>query len=109
MDGLFAGSVSWFPQEYAEAFYLLKGALALIGTVLLVVHMLMTWSSIERWGQRLRYLVLLGFAGLASSSTVEQVQQSAVVSYRNLAAAPLAVLLILAMVVSIHDDLTRKP
>ena len=59
---LSAAGVPWFPQQYAAEFYATKGVLALVATLLLIVHMNLTWSTVKTRGQRLRYLSLLYFA-----------------------------------------------
>lgn len=99
-----AGAVSWFPQEQAGLFYHVKGFMALTATVLLVVHMQRTWPTIRTWGQRLRYLSLLAFAGLITYASVEQVQEGVLVDYRNLGGFAAAILLIVAAVVSLRED-----
>lgn len=99
--------ISWFPQEYASAFFLIKGFLGLISTLLLIYHMLHTWQFIPALGQRLRYITLLGFSVLVTGSTAEQVQQETLVNYRNIGTVVVLTLLIIAMVVSIREDLRR--
>lgn len=105
---MFAGAVSWFPQEQAHLFYMVKGTLALVAVVMLIVHMTHTWHTVVRLGQRLRYLTLLAFAVLAASSTLEQLEQGALVNYRNLATMLCVLLLILAMTASLNDDVRHK-
>lgn len=107
--GVLAAGVDWFPQGYAHEFYVIKGVLSLIATVLLVTHMSMTWHRVETPGRRWRYYALLAFALLLTSSTIEQVNDDAIVSYRNLGALVAAGLLLIAMVVSIREDLQAKP
>jgi len=101
-------SLEWFPQEYAYEFYVLKGVLALIGTLMLIYHMHKTWTWVTNWPQRLRYLVLFGFATLLTGASWEQINQGAPVNWRNIGAMLLAVALIVAMAISIHYDLVRE-
>lgn len=108
MDGLISGGVPWFPQEYAAAFYYLKGSVALLATLLLLHHMNTEWTASLSPGRRLRYLALLYLSILLAGSTAEQVQDAALVNYRNLAAFLGAVLLLVAAAVSIVES-RRRP
>lgn len=108
MIAFLAGAVTWFPQDRAHLFYVLKGVIALIATVGLIVHMSHTWHQIVRWGQRLRYLSLLAFAFLITGATIEQLEQDAVVNYRNLGTFVCALLLLVAVAASIRDDVMHK-
>jgi hypothetical protein len=101
---LIAAGVPWFPQQYADQFYLAKGFLSLVATLLLVFHMNEEWASEMSWARRLRYLSLLFFAALLTASTVEQVHEDALVSYRNLAAILGALLLNWAAIASIRES-----
>lgn len=100
MDG-----ISWFPQGYANEFYILKGMLSLAATCLLIIHMHRTWDATASPGQRLRYLSLLYFAVLITASSVEQTQQDVAVNYRNVGAIIGVGLLIYTMVVSLREYL----
>jgi hypothetical protein len=55
----------------AEDFFYVKGAIALIGTLLYVAHMWRTRNNEMSLGQVMRYLCLLGFAVLGAVSSVE--------------------------------------
>lgn len=103
MDPLASG-VPWFPQEYAVLFYWVKGVLSLVAVGLLLAHMRHVRThealTLGRW---LRYLVLLYLAVLMAGASVEQVSDSAIVSYRNLGGLVGSVVLIVAMVVSIRE------
>ena len=107
-----AGTVSWFPQQYAEALFLLKGALGMISVVLLIWHMNRAWCCVKRPAQQMRYLTLLAYAILVAGASVEQVSEGELVSYRHLGSVLVVLLLIITMVVSIlddqHDHPTRK-
>lgn len=101
---LITGGISWFPQEYAEEFYILKGLVALVAVVLFLIHMQAVWGDRMTWGRRLRYLALLYFAILLTSSTVEQIHETAPVNYRNLGGLVGALLLILTALVSMREQ-----
>lgn len=103
-----AGSVAWFPQDYAHVFYAAKGLLALAATVMLIVHMTHTWHRVEKLGQQLRYLSLLAFSFLVTGSTLEQLEQEAPVNYRNLATLLCVLLLIAAMTASLNEDVRHR-
>lgn len=106
---MFANAVSWFPQEQAHVFYIVKGCLALLSTVLLLFHMSRTWDLVVTRGQRFRYYSLLSFSVLVTTATLEQLEQDAVVNYRNLGTLLCIVGLLVAVSVSIWDDVARKP
>jgi hypothetical protein len=100
-------AVEWFPQEYAAVFYAVKGGLALVATLLYLAHMSRAWHRLTSRGQRWRYLVLLYLSVLLTVATVEQIQDRAFVSYRNVGALVGTVLLLIAAVVSLRED--RRP
>lgn len=102
-----AGSVAWFPQDYAHLFYVAKGFLALVATVMLIVHMTRTWDYVTTLGQRMRYLTLLALSVLITSATIEQLQQDAPVNYRNLGTLVCVLMLIGAMAQSLREDVLR--
>lgn len=102
MDG-----IDWFPEGLAHSFYIFKGVLALVGTCLLVAHMIRKREPMTP-GQTLRYLALLSFAALVTGASVEQTHQEAVVNYRNLAAIPVVALLIVAAVVSLYETRRKR-
>jgi uncharacterized membrane protein YeiB len=95
--------ISWFPEGWAHTFFVWKGILALIGTILLVAHMARKREPMTL-GQTLRYLSLLYLAVLITGASVEQSNQDAVVNYRNLAAIPGVALLIVAACVSLYES-----
>lgn len=108
---IFVGvGVPWFPQEYAHLYFVAKGVVALIATLLLIIHMNLTWDHVTHHGtpgQRLRYYTLLAFSVLVSGSTLEQIREDSPVSYRHLAVMFVMIALIIAMVVSIKEDYSR--
>lgn len=93
-----------FPQGFSEEFFYLKGFLALVATLALIVHMTLTWHSVESWGRRLRYITLLYFAVLITASSVDQVHGNVLVDWRSLASIVGVVLLVATMGVSIRED-----
>lgn len=107
LAGQLAGSVSWFPQDCAHVFYVVKGVLGLLATVMLIVHMSHTWDRMVSLGQRLRYITLLAFSILVTGATLEQLQQDAGVNYRNLGAMVCVLLLVGAMLASLDEDVRR--
>lgn len=103
-----SGGVPWFPQEYAPLYFTVKGVLALIATVLLLIHMNRSWAELMSPGRRLRYIALLYFGTLLTVSTVDQKNMHAVVAYTNLGAGIGVILLNVAAIVSLTET-TRKP
>lgn len=102
------GVVPWFPQDYASHFYVLKGILATVATIMVVAHMLHTWDDVSTWGRRLRYFALLAASALMSFASAEQVSEQVEVSYRNLGALAVSALIVVAMVVSIREDFRNR-
>lgn len=98
--------IPWFPADWAHEFYILKGIVALLGTVLLIAHMVSKREPMTL-GQTLRYLTLLYLAVLITGASVEQTSQHAVVNYRNLAVIPGVLLLIVAAAVSLYESRRR--
>lgn len=102
--------VPWFPQEWSRLFFVIKGILGLIATLMLLFHMSISWGNIIRvgtLGQELRYLTLLGLSVLITGASAEQIHQHHPVDYRSLGAFILAASLIVAMGVSLKEDYTR--
>jgi len=105
-----ASIIAWFPQEYAEEFFIVKGLFALVSTLMLLYHMNQMWNYMSHnmpRGQQLRYYSLLAFSVLTTGSTAEQLQEGALVNYRNLGALIVVILLIVAMAQSIKEQRTR--
>lgn len=103
--GSTSGSI--LPQRYAHTFYVVKGLVAVVAVALSLFHMSRTWSSIVSAGQRLRYLALLMLTVLIASSSTAQLSEGAPVSGRNVGALLAAVLVLVAMAVSVRQD--RRP
>lgn len=99
--------IEWFPQEYSTEFFLVKGVIALISTLLLLLHMNRIWTRLAQQatrGQRLRYGTLLAFSVLVTGASAEQVTQDAAVSARNVGSLIVTVLLVITAIVSIRED-----
>jgi len=104
-----AGTVSWFPQQYAEWLFLFKGTLGMISVIMLIWHMNQAWCCIKRPSQQMRYLTLLAYAVLVAGASVEQVSEGELVSYRHLGSVVVVLMLIVSMVVSMLDDQHNHP
>lgn len=91
-------------QDHAHEFYVIKGLLALLATVLVVWHMADTWGTVVHWSQRLRYLALLALIGVSTYAAPEQLADGIPVSTRNVLGGLAVVLVIVAMVASIVHD-----
>lgn len=91
------------PQDWALEFWYVKGFVALVATVLLVIQMQRTWSTVNSSGQRLRYLSLLYFAVLVTAVSVDQVSVGDLVTWRNLGAFFGVVLLLITACVSLRE------
>jgi hypothetical protein len=103
--GLLGGSDGgWFPQRYAHDFYVAKGLTAVVAVVLILWHMSRAWPTVTTSGQRLRYLALLMVTVLIASSSTAQIDARVPVAGRNIGGLLAAVLVIVAMVVSLRQD-----
>lgn len=85
-------------------FYWTKGIAALVAVLLLLWHMRGVKRESVYLGQWLRYLTLLYFAVLLTGAAVDQVHSDAVVSWYNVGGLVGALVLIVAMVVSIAEE-----
>jgi len=90
-----------------EVFHAVKGCVALLATVLLIMHMSAAWNLTDGRGQRLRYLTLLYFAVLITYASVEQAKDAATIESRHLGALLGVILLVVTMVVSIREHRAR--
>lgn len=100
-----ASGVPWFPQEYAEAFNIVKGCIAIVGVLMLVGHMDRVWRHEALTpGRRARYIALLLGAMTVAYSSAEQLDQDAVVNYRNLGAMLFVLVTFVAAVLSIRES-----
>jgi hypothetical protein len=97
-------TLGWFPQEYAEQFFIIKGLLALLSTIVYMCHMMQKWPRVECVSQQLRYISLLTFSVLITGSSVEQVHDEMLVNWRNLGAMAATVLLLVTAIVSIVHE-----
>lgn len=103
-----ARSGAWFPQEYAQAFYIVKGLVGLVAVCLLVTHMSRTWPYTLSTGQRLRYLALLVGTTAAGSSSTTQFAKDQPVLGLNVAGLLFATTVAIAMCVSLSEDASRQ-
>lgn len=104
------GVVPWFPQDQAAPFFIAKGLIALLSTVLLLFHMTKEWGRMQEEstrGQRMRYITLLAFSVLVTGGSAEQVTEETLVSYRHLGAAVVALLLLVTVIISMRERPTR--
>lgn len=105
---MMSDAVSWFPQEHAQTFYLVKGVLGMVGTLGLLFFMWKKWEDFKSRGQRLRFMCLLYFSVLVTAASAEQIQEGVEVSLRNIGGLGGAALLILTVVVSVQEDIMRR-
>lgn len=102
-----------------QTFYLIKGLVALVCTVVVVVHMNLSWSEFDRdqdgirtgVGQRMRYISWFLFIVLIAGASKEQIADGVEVSKRNVAALFVICFALLTAAVSIKealDNLRRK-
>lgn len=106
---LATNGVDWFPQQYADTFNVIKGLIGLVAVVLLIAHMDRVWThEALTLGRRLRYIALLAFVVVVGGGSAEQINQHALVNYRNLGGMVATILGLAAAVVSIWES-RRKP
>lgn len=98
---------AWFPQRYAHAFYVTKGLIAVVAVLLTLLHMSRAWPTVTNSGQRLRYIALLMVTVLIASGSTAQIDEGAPVAGRNVGGLLAAVLVVVAMLVSIRQDRRR--
>lgn len=92
----------------ATSFFLSKALIALVASVLLTVHIWLTWDQDMSIGRRLRYLALLGASlGIANASRV-QAQDDLPVDQRAVQGLVVAVLILAAAVVSLIEEARWK-
>jgi hypothetical protein len=101
--------VDWFPQQYADAFDVVKGVLAITAVVILVVHMNVVWGhELLSPARRARYIALLVGAMTVAYASGEQIRQGAVVNYRNLGGLLFVVVTFVAAVLSVWEARRRR-
>lgn len=98
------GAVYVEPHLTPHGFYVAKGVVGLVGTVLYLIHMNLVWHTLTTWGRRLRYLALLAGSMLLTYASAEQVHDHAMVDPRNRLAMLYGLLLLAAAVVSLVED-----
>lgn len=108
METVLLGEVPWFDQNLAHEFFTIKGILSLVATLSILGHMTATWSRVETWGRRLRYFALLYVSALMTFASVEQVSEAEFVDYRHLGAMLGAVIILVAMGVSMREDVRAR-
>lgn len=93
----------------AEHFFLIKGLVGLAATILYIYHMMTVASELETRGQRMRYLSLLGFAVLVTSSSVGQATTPDFkIHWWNVASLLVTIFLALTALVSIREYKQRN-
>lgn len=100
--------VGWFPQQHADVFFAIKGVVAVISTIILLIHMSRSWYRLGSRAQRLRYLNLFVFAAVGSGGSLEQISESTIVSYRHLGALIAFLLLAVTSIISIRENNDRS-
>lgn len=90
-----------------DQFYVAKGLIALLGVILLVIHMTLSVSLMRGWGQPLRYLTLAAFAGNVAFASIDQRLSDLKIRGPYLTALICVVLLVITMIVSIIEDHPR--
>lgn len=95
--------VAWFPPNWADEFYVLTGVISLAGTLALIAYMAVHWKLMNGYGQQMRFIALLAASVLITGASVEQINDGAVVAYRNLAAIGVATFIVFTMYVSFRD------
>lgn len=84
--------------------FIVKGFVALITTILLIIHTIKVWDTPVSLGRRLRYYALLGWCFLATTATVEQLHERVSFETRNVGAAVMIAISFAAAVVSLYED-----
>lgn len=92
-----------FLDPYAPAILITKGALAILGVLLLIYHMNHEWSHMAHPDQRARYLLLLGYGVLQAGATPEQLEEGIGISYRHLGGLATSIALVVVAVMSIRS------
>lgn len=93
-----------FLEPVTREFFLLKGLVGLLATVLLVVHMVQTWADPLTLGRRLRYYSLLFTSFIITSASYEQIHDDALVNWRNIGGLCAVLLIAVAAGVSVVED-----
>lgn len=96
----------------AHTFYLAKGVVALVATVLVVIHMNLSWHNFDRdedgvrigISQRLRYLSWFLFIVLVAGASKEQLDDGVSIAPRNVGAMFVIAFATVAAVVSIDES-----
>lgn len=94
-----------------QNFYFIKGLISMVGVVLVVIHMNISWGTFDRdinglrtgVTQRLRYLSWFLFIMLIAGASYEQRHEDAAINGRNVAALIVVTLATFTALVSIVE------
>lgn len=89
-----------------ELFYLIKGILGLLGTMLVLYHTNHAWDFVVRhgtYGQRWRYISLLAWMILVTGASAQQLHENAPIQSRNIGSLFVTIFTIIAMIISINE------
>lgn len=86
-----------------HTFYVVKSIIALLATVLYLIHMARV-RDLTSLGRRLRYVALLAGAVLLAYASTEQIREGVAIEGRNLGGMAFAGILTAAAVVSLWED-----
>jgi len=95
--------MDWFPQQYAAEFNWVKALIAASAAVLLIVHMQRIWPETPIAGQKLRYVILLGYALLTSFNSASLARTDEPVKLVNVLSFFLTIGLIFVIVQSMRE------
>ena len=99
-----AGAVFIDPHLSPHQFYVVKGVVGLLGSILYLVHMNVVWPTLVTWGRRLRYLGLLAGSMLLTYASAEQITEQVPVDSRNRLGMLYGLLLLATAAVSLYED-----
>lgn len=99
-----------------ETFYFVKGMIALVCTVITVIHMNLSWDEFDRdasgvrvgISQRLRYISWFLFVVLIASASYEQIRDGAAINPRNVGAMAVITFAVITAIVSLVEARNRK-
>lgn len=107
---MISSSISWIPESLWIPILLVKGGLALLSVILLIFTMVKHWNCCYlKWGQKARFICLLGFAVLSATATSEQIADDITLGYRHLGALIMAGFLIYVCWVSLEEPCLARP
>lgn len=99
-----------------ETFFFLKGLIALITTVFVVIHMNWSWVDFDRdedrirtgIGQRMRYISWFLFIILIAGASAEQIHDGSLINPRNVAAIFVVSFATLTAIISIIEARRKR-